>query len=76
VSETIAWSSSTFENIQISRRLLGPIPFPLDRLIAILGILLEENDVDVRPAAPEYTIPGEYTEMEITRVHVYASVSE
>ena len=51
------------------------MPFPLDRMIAILGILLEENDADTRPPAPEYKIPGEYTEMEITRLSVYAQVS-
>lgn len=49
--------------------------FPLDRMIAILGVLLEENDADVRPPAPEYSIPGEYTEMEISRVAIYALVS-
>lgn len=61
---------------QVPQRLLGPTPFPLDRLIAILGALLEDNDVDTRPHAPQFTIPGEYTDMEITRVHVYASVRQ
>ena len=59
---------------QISQRLLGPAPFPLDRVIAILGALLEENDVDTRPLAREFTIPGEYTDMELGRVGIYASV--
>lgn len=49
--------------------------FPLDRMIAILGVLLEENDADMRPAAPDYTVPGEYTEMEISRTAVFAQVS-
>lgn len=48
--------------------------FPLDRMIAILGVLLEENDADVRPLAPEYSIPGEYTETEISRVATFAQV--
>ncbi|KZP22268.1 hypothetical protein FIBSPDRAFT_931258 [Athelia psychrophila] len=55
----------------IPQRLLGPAPFPLDRLDAILGVLLEENDVDTRPSAPQFTIPGEYTDMEIARVHIH-----
>lgn len=59
---------------QIPQRLLGPLPFPLDRMFAILGVLLEENDVDTRPDAPEYRVPGEYTEMEISRTAAYAQV--
>ncbi len=43
-------------------------------MIAILGVLLEENDADYRPPAPEYTIPGEYTEMEISRLAVFSQV--
>lgn len=43
-------------------------------MIAILGALLEENDVDSRLPAPEFTIPGEYTDMEISRVAVYNAV--
>lgn len=48
--------------------------FPMDRMTAILGVLLEENDVDVRPPAPHYTIPGEYTEIEISRAGVLSQV--
>jgi origin recognition complex subunit 5 len=59
---------------QVPQRLLGPAPFPLDRLIAILGVLLEENDIDSRQVPPQFTIPGEYTDMEIGRVQVYAAV--
>lgn len=59
---------------QAPQRVLGPNPFPLDRLIAILGALLEENDVDHRLPAPEYVIPGEYTDMETARVGIYTSV--
>ncbi|KII85482.1 hypothetical protein PLICRDRAFT_44784 [Plicaturopsis crispa FD-325 SS-3] len=61
---------------KISQRLLGPSPFPIDRLLAILGVLLEENDVDTRPPAPEFMIPGEYSEMEINRVQVYGAIME
>ncbi|KAI0701836.1 putative origin recognition complex, subunit 5-like protein [Cytidiella melzeri] len=68
--------SSKNAAVKIPQRLLGPIAFPLDRMIAILGVLLEENDVDVRPPAPEFSIPGEYTEMETTRVAVFAQVME
>lgn len=60
--------------MQIPQRLVGPLAFPLDRMVAILGVLLEENDVEVRRPAPEFTIPGEYTEMEISRVVVFAQV--
>ncbi|KAF7971160.1 hypothetical protein HWV62_21982 [Athelia sp. TMB] len=59
---------------KVPQRLLGPAPFPLDRLVAILGVLLEENDVENRPPAPQFTIPGEYTDMEITRVHIHGAV--
>ncbi|KAI0646244.1 origin recognition complex subunit 5 C-terminus-domain-containing protein [Trametes meyenii] len=62
--------------VKIPQRLLGPTTFPLDRLIAILGVLLEENDADVRPAVSQYTLPGEYTEMEISRVALYANIVE
>ncbi|KAI0708090.1 origin recognition complex subunit 5 C-terminus-domain-containing protein [Cerioporus squamosus] len=62
--------------VKIPQRLLGPTAFPLDRLVAILGVLLEENDADVRPVAPQYTLPGEYTEMEIARVALYANIVE
>ncbi|KAJ7173867.1 origin recognition complex subunit 5 C-terminus-domain-containing protein [Mycena filopes] len=58
------------------QRVLGPNPFPLDRLIAILGALLEENDVDQRFPAPEYLIPGEHTDIEIARVGIYNTVIE
>ncbi|KAG6868402.1 hypothetical protein C0993_003638 [Termitomyces sp. T159_Od127] len=61
---------------KIPQRLLGPVAFPLDRLLAILGALLEENDVETRLPAPEFTIPGEYTDMEISRVAVYSAVME
>lgn len=40
----------------------------------MLGVLLEENDAETRPVAPQYTLPGEYTEMEISRVALYGQV--
>lgn len=43
-------------------------------MIAILGALLEDNDVDTRIPHPEFTIPGEYTDMEISRVAIYNAV--
>ena len=52
--------------------MLGPLAFPLDRLLAILGILLEENDAEVRPPMPEYnSVPGSYTEAEILQAERY-----
>jgi hypothetical protein len=53
---------------------LGPIAFALDRMIAILGALLEENDIDGRLIPPQFTIPGEFTDMEINRVGVFSAV--
>ena len=60
--------------VKVPQRLLGPTTFPLDRLLAILGVLLEENDADVRPPTPQYAVPGEYTDVEISRVAIYAQV--
>ena len=37
---------------KVSQWLLGPATFPLDRLLAILGVLLEENDYETRPHDP------------------------
>ncbi|OAX34000.1 putative origin recognition complex, subunit 5-like protein [Rhizopogon vinicolor AM-OR11-026] len=60
----------------VSQRLLGPLVFPLDRLLAILGSLLEENDVEYRPHDSRFGFPGEYTDMELGRVHIYAAITE
>ena len=46
----------------------------MDRMIAILGALLEENDIDTRRPAREFRIPGEYTDMEISRVGIFSAV--
>jgi len=59
---------------QIPQRHLGPIIFPVDRVLAVLGILLEEYDAESRPPAPEYKLPGEYSDMEIRRVSTYSAV--
>lgn len=61
---------------KITQRLLGPVVFPLDRLLAILGALLEENDVENRPHEPCFELPGEHTDMELGRVHIYAAITE
>jgi hypothetical protein len=43
-------------------------------MIAILGALLEENDIDGRLIPRQFSIPGEFTDMEITRVGVFSAV--
>ncbi|KAF9549933.1 hypothetical protein CPC08DRAFT_674975 [Agrocybe pediades] len=60
---------------KVAQRLLGPTPFTLDRMIAILGALLEENDAESRISS-RLRIPGEHTDMEIGRVGVFSSVME
>ncbi|KAG6330903.1 hypothetical protein ID866_8184 [Astraeus odoratus] len=60
----------------VTQRLLGPAVFPLDRLLAILGALLEEHDFESRPYDPRFELPGEYTDMEIGRIHVYGAITE
>ncbi|KAG6373225.1 putative origin recognition complex, subunit 5-like protein [Boletus reticuloceps] len=62
--------------VKVSQRLLGPATFPLDRLLAILGALLEENDYETRPHDPRFELPGEYTDMEVGRIHIYAAITE
>ncbi|KIK67508.1 hypothetical protein GYMLUDRAFT_874867 [Collybiopsis luxurians FD-317 M1] len=65
---------------KIPQRFLGPSPFPLSRLIAILGALLEENDAAMGELNDsgyglDFSIPGEKTDYEINRVGVYASIT-
>jgi hypothetical protein len=43
-------------------------------MIAILGALLEENDIDGRLIPPQFSIPGEFTDMEIYRIGVFSAV--
>ena len=43
---------------KVAQRLLSPTPFTLDRMLAILGALLEENYVDSRAHTSEFSIPG------------------
>ena len=45
--------------------------FPLERLVAILGALLEEHDGDYRPAHAE----ADWTDLEMGRTEVSALVS-
>ncbi|KAI5889017.1 uncharacterized protein SCHCODRAFT_02690849 [Schizophyllum commune H4-8] len=61
---------------KVPLQLAGPAAFPLDRMLAILGALLEEYDADTRPLAPQYQIPGEYTDAEIGRVAVYGAIGQ
>ncbi|KAJ3839619.1 origin recognition complex subunit 5 C-terminus-domain-containing protein [Lentinula raphanica] len=70
---------------KIPQRFLGPSPFPLERLIAILGSLVEENDpiaseinkaTSLAPDGLDFRIPGERTDYEVTRVGVYASIAQ
>ena len=62
------------KRVQVPQRLAGPAPFPLDRMNAILATLLEEHDIETRVVGPEFTQPGEYTEMELMRVHTSGAV--
>lgn len=41
---------------------------------AILATLLEEHDLETRDIGTEFTQPGEYSEMELMRVHTSAAV--
>jgi origin recognition complex subunit 5 len=41
---------------------------------AILATLLEEHDLEKRAIGAEFTQPGEYTEMELMRVHTSGAV--
>ncbi|KAF9007118.1 origin recognition complex subunit 5 C-terminus-domain-containing protein [Cyathus striatus] len=65
---------------KLPQRLLGPMPFPLDRMIAILGAILEENDVESRVPLQgvgwDDPIPGEETDMEIGRVGIYSNIMQ
>ena len=63
---------------KVAQRLLGPTSFTLDRMLAILGVFLEENDIDSRihAHASEFSIPGQETDMEISHIAVYAAIME
>jgi hypothetical protein len=41
---------------------------------AILATLLEEHDLETRVIGTEFTQPGEYSEMELMRVHTSGAV--
>ncbi|KAH8828112.1 origin recognition complex subunit 5 C-terminus-domain-containing protein [Flagelloscypha sp. PMI_526] len=68
-------AGTTGAGSKIGQHLQGPSAFPLDRMIAILGALLEENDADSRPKKLEFKVPGEYTDSEIGRTSILAIVS-
>jgi origin recognition complex subunit 5 len=61
---------------KLPQRLTGPTPFPLDRMLAILGVLLEEYDVETRPPMGVPFAPGERTDLELSRVQVMSAVME
>ncbi|KAI0260757.1 origin recognition complex subunit 5 C-terminus-domain-containing protein [Gloeopeniophorella convolvens] len=61
---------------KVPQHLIGPVAAPLDRLSAILAILLEEHDFETRAIGPEFSQPGEYTEAEISRVHISGAIAE
>ncbi|KAI9441371.1 putative origin recognition complex, subunit 5-like protein [Lactarius indigo] len=61
---------------KVPQRLVGPASFPLDRMSAILAVLLEEYDLEMRAITKEFTQLGEYTEMELVRVHTSGAVTE
>ncbi|KAI0035764.1 origin recognition complex subunit 5 C-terminus-domain-containing protein [Vararia minispora EC-137] len=61
---------------RVPQRLMGPTSFPLDRLLAILGFLLDSYNLDARNPGPEFSPPGSYTELELGRVHVYGAIAE
>ncbi|KAF8584671.1 hypothetical protein K439DRAFT_1345558 [Ramaria rubella] len=67
---------------KVPQRLLGPAPFPLDRLLAIVGSLMEEHDDNV-PALDATHDDDEDedeqekdTEMAVGRIQVSATISE
>ena len=64
------------KGIKIPQRLLGPLTFPLDRMLAILGGLMEEHDASSRfgESQEAYTIPGEWTDNQISKSGVLACV--
>lgn len=61
---------------KLPQRLTGPVPAPLDRILAILGVLLEENDVETRPPGGGHFLPGEQTDLELARVQVMSTIVE
>lgn len=64
-------SASSSKLAKIPQHFLGPAPFPLDRLLAILSALIEENDPPHEGGGGE----GE-TDLEVSRSAVYNAVIE
>ncbi|KAN0130085.1 Origin recognition complex (ORC) subunit 5 C-terminus domain containing protein [Lactarius tabidus] len=61
---------------KVPQRLSGPAAFPVDRMSAILAVLLEEYDLETRTISKEFTQLGEYTETELVRVHTSGAITE
>ncbi|KIJ49693.1 hypothetical protein M422DRAFT_246764 [Sphaerobolus stellatus SS14] len=68
---------------KIPQRLLGPAAFPIDRLIAILGSLMEEHGENVAPPLQSQHIddedeqdPEKDTEMVVWGVRISATIAE
>ena len=75
---TTGKGSESGGGIKIPQRLLGPLTFPLDRMLAILGALMEEHDAASRFREGDrelYTIPGEWVDNMISRSGVLSCVS-
>lgn len=71
---TVRQRASRSGKAVVPQRLLGPTTFPLDRMMAILGFLLEAYDLDNQKPGREFFVAGSYTELELGRVHVYGAV--
>lgn len=71
---TVRQRASRTAKAVVPQRLLGPTTFPLDRMMAILGFLLEAYDLDNQKPGRDFFVPSSYTELELGRVHVYGAV--
>lgn len=67
-------ANNSSKAVKIPQQFLGPSPFPLDRLLAILSALIEENDPP-RVEAGAVAVGGE-TDLEVSRCAVYAAIVE
>ena len=58
--------------------MLGPTPFPLDRMLAILGALIEDNDGEAQARldmAGSTDIPSDqWTDIETSRAGIFGTV--
>ena len=75
------WNFTQRVDGQVPQKLLGPSAFPLDRLFAILGSLMEEHDQDVPilnpahmdDAGDDYELEKD-TEVAVGQIQVSATV--